>query len=62
MMRAASAILLLALTSPLTAEQGPEVALRSLGLSVRGLPPLLSDQVVAKHLNTGLTTRLRRVC
>jgi hypothetical protein len=56
MMRASSAILLLALTSPLTAEQGPEVALRSLGLSVRGLPPLLSDQVVAKHLSTGLTT------
>jgi hypothetical protein len=47
---------ILALASPLPAEQPPEVTLTPRELRVRRLPAVLTDPLVARHLDTGLTT------
>ena len=49
-------VALVVLTSPLAPAQGPDLVLRPAGLTLRRLPPLLSEQMVARHLDTGLTT------
>jgi hypothetical protein len=45
-----------ALTSPLAAASEPEVVLRPLGLTLRHVPPVLTEETIARHLDTGLTT------
>jgi len=51
----ASVVVLTALTSPLAAAE-PELVLRPVGLTLRHVPPVFSEDVVTRHLDTGLTT------
>ncbi len=55
-MRIPAFVALMILASRLAIAAEPELIVRSVGLTLRHLPPVFSEEIVSRHLDTGLTT------
>lgn len=55
-MRIPAFVALMMLASRLAAAGEPELVVRTAGLTLRHLPPVFSEEIVSRHLDTGLTT------
>ena len=55
-MRTSALVALTVLTSRLAIAAEPELVLRPVGLTLRHVPPVFSEEMVARHLDKGLTT------